>query len=443
MSALARSRGTLPDRRGFAVVVVLLAVGIAAVVLVSLQVSALRQAMSGREEVAKTKAKWAARAGLEAVISRLGNATQSPSDASGYAVYDKLVEVSIGELEGVTWSIEHWEGTTKYTGPEDPHTKVNINLMEFDDLMELQGMTEDVADAIVRWRGGDPEAGELGGYESLNITPRNGNFRSLAEVELIRNVDPQLLRGEDWNLNGRLDANEDDGDLTWPPDNSNGVLDAGWSAFITAASIDEGLAFSGEPRLFLPEAAETDLQARVPGITTLQAQAVLSHARSTAQFLDEYLSTGLRQLATQSGEFNQAELRAIQDLTTEQIRDLLAEGTLRNPEDGPAPGKVNLNLVRRETLDYIQPFRDNPGLADQMIFIRNQRPQGFVHLTDMLQYFPSRAQLGALSRYIGVQSNAFVVTSRGVDVASGLEVEIRATVARTGLPIVITEMNIR
>lgn len=442
MRTRARSGGSGSNRRGFAVVIVLLAVGIAAVVLVSLQVSALRQAMSGREEVAKTRAKWAARAGLEAVIARLGNATQSPSDASGYAVYDKLVEVSIGELEGVRWSIEHWEGSTKYTGPEDPHTKVNINLMEFDDLMELQGMTEDVADAIVRWRGGDPEAGELGGYESLNITPRNGNFRSLAEVELIRNVDPQLLRGEDWNLNGRLDSNEDDGDLTWPPDNANGVLDAGWSEFLTAASIDEGLAFSGEPRLFLPEASESDLQQRVPGVTTLQAQVVLSHARS-AEFLDEYLATGLRQLATQSGEFNQAELNAIQPLTDEQIRDLLAESTLRSPEDGPASGKVNLNLVRRDTLDYIQPFRDNPGLADQMIFIRNQRPQGFVHLTDLLQYFPSRAQLAALSRYIGVQSNAFVVTSRGVDVASGLEVEIRATVARTGLPIVITEISVR
>jgi len=428
--------------RGFAVVIVLLAIGISAVVLVSLQVSALRQAMSGREEVAKTRAKWAARAGLEAVIARLGNATLSLSDASGYAVYDKLVEVSIGELDGVRWSIEHWEGSTKYTGPEDPHTKVNINLMEFDDLMELQGMTEDVADAIVRWRGGDPEAGELGGYATLNITPRYGNFRTLAEVELIRNVDPQLLRGEDWNLNGRLDPNEDDGGLTWPPDNADGILDAGWSEFITAASIDEGLAFSGLPRLYLLEANESDLQQRVPGLTTLQAQVVLAHARS-AQFLDEYLSTNLRTLATQSGEFNQAELNAIRPLTNEQIRDLLAECTLRNPEDGPAPGKINLNLVRRATLDYIQPFRENPGLADQMIFIRNQRPQGFVHLTDLLEFFPSRAQLAALSRYIGVQSNAFVVTSRGVDVASGLEVEIRATVARTGLPIVIMEMSIR
>lgn len=427
---------------GFAVVIVLLAIGIASVVLVSLQVSALRQAMSGRESVAKVRAKWAARAGLEAVIARLGNATQSPSEASGFAVLDDLVEVSIGELDGVTWSIEHWEGSQKFTGPEDPHAKVNINLMEFDDLMELQGMTEDVADAIVRWRGGDPEAGELGGYESLNITPRNGNFRSLRELELILNVDPQLLRGEDWNLNGRLDENENDGDLTWPSDNADDVLDAGWSEFITAASIDEGLAFSGRERLYLPVASESELQLRVPGITTLQAQAILAYARTT-DTLDGFLATPLPQLAQQTGEFNQAELRAIRRLTTEQQRDLFAEATMRDPELGPAPGKVNLNLVRRETLDYISVFRDAPGFADQIVFIRNQRPQGFVHITELLQYFPNPSQLAALRRYIDVQSNAYVVTSRGVDVASGLEVEIQATVARTGLPIVIMEMTIR
>jgi hypothetical protein len=436
------SRRSGQSDRGFAVVIVLLAIGIASVVLVSLQVSALRQAMSGRESVAKVRAKWAARAGLEAVIARLGNATQSPSEASGFAVLDDLVEVSIGELDGVTWSIEHWEGSTEFTGPEDPHTKVNINLMEFDDLMELQGMTEDVADAIVRWRGGDPEAGELGGYESLNITPRNANFRSIRELELILNVDAQLLRGEDWNLNGRLDENENDGDLTWPPDNADDVLDAGWSEFITAASIDEGLAFSGQERLYLPEAAESDLQLRVPGITTLQAQAILSHARTT-DTLDGFLATPLNQLAQQTGEFNQAELRAIRPLTTEQQTDLFAEATMREPELGPAPGKVNLNLVRRETLEYISVFRDAPGFADQIVFIRNQRPQGFVHITDLLQYFPNASQLAALRRYIDVQSNAYVVTSRGVDVASGLEVEIQATVARTGLPIVITEMTIR
>ena len=250
------------------------------------------------------------------------------------------------------------------------------------------------------------------------------------------------MRGEDWNLNGRLDANEDDGDVTWPPDDGDGILDAGWSEFITAASIDEGLAFSGEERLYLPEAAESDLQQRVPGITSLQAAAILAHARTT-ETLDDFLATPLQTLAQQTGEFNQAELRAILALTPDQQRDLLAESTMRDPLDGPAPGKVNLNLVRRETLDYISIFRDAPGFADQIVFIRNQRPQGFVHITDLAAAGIQVQQIPGLRPYIDVQSNAYVVTSKGVDVASGLEVEIQATVARTALPIVITEMTIR
>ncbi|MFU8829009.1 MAG: hypothetical protein ACNA8P_06180, partial [Phycisphaerales bacterium] len=92
---MTRRRATRSRRDGgFAVVIVLLAIGIAGVVLASLQISALRQAMSGRESVAKVRAKWGARAGLEAVIARMANATQSPSESSGYTLYDSLVQVS-------------------------------------------------------------------------------------------------------------------------------------------------------------------------------------------------------------------------------------------------------------------------------------------------------------------------------------------------------------
>jgi hypothetical protein len=40
-------------------------------------------------------------------------------------------------------------------------------------------------------------------------------------------------------------------------------------------------------------------------------------------------------------------------------------------------------------------------------------------------------------------SNAYVVTGRGRDLATGVEVELKATIERTRLPIVISEMRLR
>lgn len=88
-------------------------------------------------------------------------------------------------------------------------------------------------------------------------------MRSLAELELIPGVTPEMVRGEDWNLNGRLDPDEDDGDASWPPDNSDGELDAGWSGIVTASSRDGGLAVSGQARLDLASATSEEMAERI------------------------------------------------------------------------------------------------------------------------------------------------------------------------------------
>ena len=129
-------------------------------------------------------------------------------------------------------------------------------------------------------------------------------------------------------------------------------------------------------------------------------------------------------------------------LTRDQIQQLIDSATLYDPEDGPIPGRININMVREEVLDYVEPFRDNPSLIDRLMAARNARAQGFVKLTDLQEYLGPQ-QLAQLARYIDVQSNAYVVVSRGRDLGSGLEVELRATIERTALPVVITEMTVR
>lgn len=444
-------------QRGFALVIVLFAVGIATGALLLLQGSAFRQAIGGREALAQVRAKWAARAGLEATIARLAYNTENPDETFAFGAIDDMTEVSKGAVlkewrrtgEAVAeWEINTWDGDQLFEGPGDAHAKVNVNRMTVDDLMELDGMSEDTAAAIVDWVDADDLVSEFGaesGFYSRRsppYEPRNDAARSLEELELVVGVDPELLRGEDWNLNGLLDPNENDGDVSWPPDNSDGILDAGWSGIITTESVDQGLSFSGRERLYLPEAEPGELASRIVDLSNIQARALVSVTSFEGMDLDLFLRNGLPQLAAGTGEFSQVELQQIAPLNPDQLRDIFDELTMNDPDLGPAPGKVNINTVRREVLDYVTLFRENPGQADTVIFIRDNQPGGFVNIIDLLD-FSSPIDVANLWRDLDVSSSAYVVTSIGRDLATGIEVEIRATIDRTRLPIVISEMMIR
>lgn len=109
-------------------------------------------------------------------------------------------------------------------------------------LMGLPGMTLEISEAIFDWIDEDTDQRDHGAeneyYQSL--TPpyecKNGKLETLDELLLIRGVTPQLLFGEDANRNGLLDPNENDGPLTAPLDNADGLLNRGWSAYLTVYS---------------------------------------------------------------------------------------------------------------------------------------------------------------------------------------------------------------
>jgi type II secretory pathway component PulK len=431
--------------RAFATLIVLLAIAIVTVALVSLQSSAFRQAAAGREAVARVRATWAARAGLEAAISAMEFHAEQSEQTSAFSLFDTLDTFASGRLQGAEFSVAHTFHGGLRDGVEDPHSKININRMSFDDMMELPNMSEDTADAILDWIDDDNIVRELGAekgfYSQLPspYEPRNGFIRSLAELELVAGVDPKDVRGEDWNLNSRLDANENDGDATWPPDDEDDTLDAAWSEFITTESVDNGLAPSAQAKLDLIDADERSLQLRVKNLDILQARVVLDYAKREGVRLEDLISSPLPLIA-QSVPGLGAPPGSVTPLSTEQLTDILNEATIADPALGPIPGRVNINTVDRRTLDFMTAI--NAGLADQLIFARDARPEGFVSILDLLQVVPA-GPLTQLSALIDVRSNALVVSSRGRDVNSGIEVDLVATIESPTLPIVISELSLR
>ena len=84
------------------------------------------------------------------------------------------------------------------------------------------------------------------------------------------------------------------------------------------------------------------------------------------------------------------------------------------------------------------------GVADAIITERNARSGGFTRLVDLLEVpAVSRELLAELYPYLDVRSQVYVVTARGRDDASGLQVEVQAVLDRSTIPVLIRDLTIR
>ncbi len=99
-------------------------------------------------------------------------------------------------------------------GITDESTKVNLNTAQSDALMEVPGMTQDLADAIVTWRSNPGEASGQGAesdyYESLPdpYEAKNSPFETVEELLLVKGITPEVLFGYDLNHNGVIEEQE-------------------------------------------------------------------------------------------------------------------------------------------------------------------------------------------------------------------------------------------
>ena len=469
-------------RRGSVIVIVIWSIAIAAVIVGAAQVLAFRQAAMGRESIAKVEARWAARAGVEETLAVLEYHTEEPDPTDSRQMFKDLELVADGQLSSGDWQIRHVEDGVEIKGPQDEHAKLNVNNVDRLTLLELSGMTMDVADAIVDWRDTDDTPGMMGAeYDfyvnrGLGYEPRNGSFRSVAELELVAGAFPKYVRGEDQNLNGRLDPNENDGALSEPQDDADGFLDAGWSGALTARSSGSLLGASGEDRVNLKTATPEEMQERF-GVTAEQAGALSSFAKSNSAKMEMLLTQELATLASggansragttnargtagraptgsnnamptdetgrQTGRSSSGAPAAnnagarVQALDSTQLRRIFQEGTL-DAEGAPILGKVNLNTAPPSILRALLP--NDPISADAILSLRSSSSSGLLALSDLRSSNRiSPDSLAAIAPYADTQSYVFTVTSRGRSATTGLEVEITAVIDRSTLPARILE----
>ncbi len=114
-----------------------------------------------------------------------------------------------------------------------------------------------LVDSLLDWRSPGPTPRPNGAkdeYYNSQDPPyrcKGAPFSTIEELLLVRGFTAWVVFGEDYNRNGLLDPNEDDGDASFPPDNADGVLFAGVAPFFTLWSREMNLSKDNRPRINL------------------------------------------------------------------------------------------------------------------------------------------------------------------------------------------------
>jgi type II secretory pathway component PulK len=206
-------------RDGVALIVVLWVMVVLSLMVYSLGQSMRTEYAASVSHADRLKALEVAKSGIDKAIAFVEN---DPSPVAGplstWQSNDTEFE-SIPVGDG-TFTLIHpyfdQEGVVQH-GLWDESSKLSLNIANKDMLMKLPGMTEDIADSIIDWRDSDENASPRGAenpyYKSLQppYACKNGDFETVEELLYVRGMTPEILYGEDTNLNGVLDSNENDG----------------------------------------------------------------------------------------------------------------------------------------------------------------------------------------------------------------------------------------
>ena len=105
------------------------------------------------------------------------------------------------------------------------------------------------------------------------------HFSTLDDVLKVPGATPGMIYGEDANHNFHLDPNEDDGQLQFPPDDSDGQLFLGLQEVATVYSYEFDRASDGSPRIQLNSSKEKLPEGLLPDKTAQFIQLAWSNKR--------------------------------------------------------------------------------------------------------------------------------------------------------------------
>lgn len=292
--------------------------------------------------------------------------------------------------------------TEPYFDLIDESGKINLNMTSDTQLVAMLEkfpfMTPEFAAAIADWRDEDQEIRENGAEsESYSrsepaYVPKNAPFESIEELRLVMGATEEILLGEDFNRNGILDPNEDDGDLSPPNDNADGRLDRGLLDFVTVYSKTSTLQTNGEPKINISGqgggAALTEaLEERVgQGRGTDIANAInRANAQAKATLLGLFIA-----------------IQASENVTLQEFGlfdDILATGT------NAQTGLININVASREVIATLPEL--NEGDADAIVGYRLSNLDNLTSVAWITEALNDPEKVAAIAPFITDKGHQF------------------------------------
>jgi type II secretory pathway component PulK len=248
-------------------------------------------------------------------------------------------------------------GIPRY-GLTDEAGKININVAPPETLMNYRDSDSDTR----------PEGAEQDYYDHLDspYVIRNGPLGTLEELLMVKGFNARIIYGEDANVNGLLDPNEDDGDDSFPPDARDGHLDRGLRGVATVLTSEANRNKSGKARVNIN--ADTPPN-RIPGLSDQTLRFILLYRSegNTFKHPSELLEMKYR-LKQNHNEIPgaRAGLEIDSGVKGEQLAAVLDELTTQSAKT--VVGLVNVNTAPADVLGVL-PGMD-PNLAQQIVDAR-------------------------------------------------------------------------
>jgi len=293
----ARDRATRAPRRALILLVVLVMVVLLALLAASYTFMVQAHYAAARTDYERLQARLAAQSGIERAVVMLRAFRNDPAkwydnpDAFRAAVVytdsrDALTEKPNWETFNpdapATWRFSlvapnpDNRNTVRY-GLSDECGKLNINtandtqLRRFFELAIPQDTQHPVnldvlVASLLDWRlaGDQPRANGAKNDYYKSLRPpyqcKGAPFATVEELLMVRGFNAWILYGEDYNRNGMLDPNEDDGDASFPPDNADGRLFPGIASYLTLWSNEMNASGDMRPRINLNMKDAQELQ---------------------------------------------------------------------------------------------------------------------------------------------------------------------------------------
>ena len=347
------------------------------------------------------RCKWACRAGIEKAVGILNEDTRG-SDNLWDLWSDNEEDFNDIELERCRFTVR----------VIDEASKLNINTATKGQLLGLPDMVEEIADAIIDWRDSDDtpsEAGAEGGYyENLpyGYMARNGPFRTIRELLLVKDVSEQLFYGEDTNFNDQLDYNERDGDESPPNDDGDSELDRGWIAYLTCYSYDNNKDASGNNRINVNNANENQLT-RSLGLRSSQARWIVEERPNNGyQSIADLINNNTPKTAANSANNDSNDTEPLDLQTFYQIADKITVDSNQK-----VPGKVNINTASEIVLTALLGGGERAEqLAENIVAYREGLLYGMESIAELLDV-PSIdiSSFKTIANFITTRSNVFTI----------------------------------